>query len=226
MRQKSWKGINYVKDVIKDVCAILLLGDNNYRPNIVIASTYMPADEDPPPREFARLVEYCAGEGLELIAGTDCNAHHPLWGMPTGNNRGRDLVEYLFTTSLNLVNTGAEPTFVTRRCRTIIDLTLATPGIIDSINNWHVSKEASCSDHSRDTARPQTSGNSKARGCDVCQYDNRISSYCLLPPLMQQFERYMTCLFYLLFVHARDVGVRATLQDYDLRLAPLAANND
>ncbi|CAG4941126.1 unnamed protein product [Colias eurytheme] len=67
----------------RDVCAILLLGDNNYRPNIVIASTYMPADEDPPPREFARLVEYCAGEGLELIAGTDCNAHHPLWGMPT-----------------------------------------------------------------------------------------------------------------------------------------------
>ncbi|KAI5643674.1 hypothetical protein NE865_04265 [Phthorimaea operculella] len=42
---------------------------------------------------------------------------------------------------------GSEPTFVTKRCKTIIDLTLATNKARDHIKDWHVSTEASCSDH-------------------------------------------------------------------------------
>ncbi|CAH2108833.1 unnamed protein product [Euphydryas editha] len=33
------------------------------------------------------------------------------------------------------------------RSKTIIDITLATDGVCNTISNWHVSKEASCSDH-------------------------------------------------------------------------------
>ena len=45
------------------------------------------------------------------------------------------------------MNRGSEPTFVTRRSRTIIDLTLATETAANHVSNWHVSQEASCSDH-------------------------------------------------------------------------------
>ena len=82
-----------------------------------------------------------------MIIGTDSNAHHPLWGMDTHNDRGKTLFDYLFTTNLSLINTGSEPTFVTRRSQTIIDLTLASESVAELITGWHVSKEASCSDH-------------------------------------------------------------------------------
>lgn len=114
---------------------------------IVFASVYMPEAEEPPPHDLVRLVTHCEGSGDEVVIGTDANAHHPLWGMETQNARGKALVDYLFTTNLSLLNTGSEPTFVTRRSRTIIDLTLATDGAAELTTGWQVSEEASCSDH-------------------------------------------------------------------------------
>ncbi|XP_063891534.1 uncharacterized protein LOC135117075 [Helicoverpa armigera] len=114
---------------------------------ITLASVYMPEAEEPPPYDLARLVNHCEREGKEVIIGTDSNAHHPLWGMDTHNDRGKTLFDYLFTTNLSLINTGSEPTFVTRRSQTIIDLTLASESVAELITGWHVSKEASCSDH-------------------------------------------------------------------------------
>ncbi|XP_047990715.1 uncharacterized protein LOC125229817 [Leguminivora glycinivorella] len=131
-----------------DLCAIKLHGaQNSSLKEMVVASVYMPEADDPPPHDLTRLVNYCEEEGLELIVATDSNAHHPLWGMTTGNERGKKLVEYLFTTNLNILNTGSEPTFVNKRSRTIIDLTLATEEASKFIAGWHVSKEMSCSDH-------------------------------------------------------------------------------
>ncbi|CAH2095675.1 unnamed protein product [Euphydryas editha] len=106
----------------------------------------MPDEDPPPPEELAKLVSHCEST-LELRVATDCNGHYPLWGIQFSNERGRQLVEYLFTTNLNILNVGSEPTFVTRRCKTIVDITLATEGVSNIISNWHVSREASCSDH-------------------------------------------------------------------------------
>ncbi|CAH2093902.1 unnamed protein product [Euphydryas editha] len=132
----------------RDLCAISLLDTTTHQPKIVVASAYMPdGDMPPPPEELTRLVSHCEGTKMELLVATDCNAHHPLWGMQSENDRGRHLVEYLFTTNLNILNVGTEPTFVTKRSKTIIDITLATDGVCNIISNWHVSKEASCSDH-------------------------------------------------------------------------------
>ncbi|XP_063362820.1 uncharacterized protein LOC134651652 [Cydia amplana] len=89
----------------------------------------MPGEDEPPPAELQRLVNHCERSGLAIIIGADSNAHHPLWGMKTSNNRG------------------AEPTFVNKRCRTIIDLTLASEEVSELVMGWHVSQEASCSDH-------------------------------------------------------------------------------
>lgn len=115
--------------------------------DVIVASVYMPADEDIPPRNVAELVRYCEINRFQLVISADTNAHHPLWGMPAANHRGEDLVNFLFTTNLSIANVGAEPTFVTRRCRTIIDLTLAAGSSPDTVKNWRVSDESSCSDH-------------------------------------------------------------------------------
>ncbi|RVE41603.1 hypothetical protein evm_013751 [Chilo suppressalis] len=103
--------------------------------------------EEAPSGELAELVRHCEQTDKALIIGTDSNAHHQLWGMTKSNKRGEELVDYLFTTNLNIINTGSEPTFVTRRGRSIIDLTLASRRAADLISDWHVSPEASCSDH-------------------------------------------------------------------------------
>lgn len=116
-------------------------------PELVVASAYMPEGDTAPPESLVELVRFCEQNKMELVIGTDSNAHHQLWGMPSNNKRGEDLVDFLFTTDLGLLNTGTEPTFVTRRFRTIIDLTLATGSAAELISDWHVSTEASCSDH-------------------------------------------------------------------------------
>ncbi|RVE42450.1 hypothetical protein evm_012880 [Chilo suppressalis] len=132
----------------RDLCAVkLTLNQDNNSCDVIIASAYMPDSERAPPENVASLVRFCARENVELIIATDSNAHHPVWGMEQSNNRGNQLFEFLLTTNLELINTGNEPTFVGRRCKTIIDLTLATPRAATAISGWHVSNEASCSDH-------------------------------------------------------------------------------
>ncbi|KAI5630940.1 endonuclease-reverse transcriptase domain-containing protein [Phthorimaea operculella] len=82
-----------------------------------------------------------------VIISADSNAHHIIWGSEKSNARGDELFHYLLTTGLNIINRSSEPTFVTKRAQTIIDLTFATEYISRHILDWHVSKEISCSDH-------------------------------------------------------------------------------
>lgn len=133
----------------RDLTAVRLKTDGD-APDIVLASVYMPGeDEDCPPKEMADLVRYCEDANLDLVICTDSNAHHPLWGCNKANTRGEVLCTYLFSTNLNIVNRGSEPTWVTARGQTIIDLTLASESATKLISNWHVSNEPSCSDHRR-----------------------------------------------------------------------------
>ena len=136
----------------RDLTAITLQLGNQYTENpknIVLASAYMPSDEDCPPKELADLIHHCENQGLQLIVGCDSNAHHPLWGCADSNQRGEVLSTYLFSTQLYIANTGSEPTWVTSRAQTIIDLTLASEGALEMLTDWHVSSELSCSDHKR-----------------------------------------------------------------------------
>ncbi|KAL0871689.1 hypothetical protein ABMA27_004205 [Loxostege sticticalis] len=65
------------------------------------------------------------------------------------NKRGEQLTEYLLQTNLTILNRGTEPTFVTSRCQTTIDITLATHKAADLVGGWHVSNEPSFADHRR-----------------------------------------------------------------------------
>ena len=133
----------------RDLTAVRLKTDGNAL-DIVLASVYMPGDsEDCPPKEMTDLVRHCEDANLDLVICTDSNAHHPLWGSNKANSRGEVLCTYLFSTNLSIVNRCSEPTWVTARGQTIIDLTLASGSVTNLISNWHVSNEPSCSDHRR-----------------------------------------------------------------------------
>ncbi|XP_045464410.1 uncharacterized protein LOC123673777 [Harmonia axyridis] len=133
----------------RDLAAALVeVRTENIKRQLVIASGYFPGDAiSPPPEEVQRLIEWCRIEKKQLILGCDANAHHKVWGSTDINHRGEDLLDFLFSTNIEIVNVGNSPTFMNAIRREVIDLTLATPFIAGMVKNWRVSEEPSMSDH-------------------------------------------------------------------------------
>lgn len=67
------------------------------------------------------VIDYADSNGLPIVIGADCNAHHTVWGSSDINQRGEKLMEYLATTSLEIMNNGTKPTFVNRVKEKVID---------------------------------------------------------------------------------------------------------
>lgn len=117
--------------------------------DVTFASIYLPIDaqEPPPSNRMVDLVNHCETRGNHLIIGCDANAHHTSWGSSDNNNRGECLFDFINTVNLEILNRGTEPTFVTSRYQTVIDITLASMRISNYIKSWHVSNELTMSDH-------------------------------------------------------------------------------
>jgi len=116
---------------------------------IIICSLYLPPyEEDPIEPIFTNLIDFCSKERLDLIIGTDANAHHIAWGCKDINTRGENLMEFIINKNLNVINVGNTPTFSNRIRNTIIDLTLTNNLSYSSISNWKVLDQDSLSDHS------------------------------------------------------------------------------
>lgn len=75
----------------------------------------MPSDtrERRPGAIVSELVSFCSTNNKQLVLGCDTNSHHTIWGSSDVNGYGEELVEFLATTNLEVVNKGTEPTFVT-----------------------------------------------------------------------------------------------------------------
>jgi hypothetical protein len=116
---------------------------------LVVCSAYLTYDsEDPPPsKELEELVEYCENEDLYLVVGCDSSAHHSAWGSTDCNSRGEALIEFLNSSNLEILNRGNEPTFCSGSRLEVIDITLGTFRLLESITDWEVSSEPSLSDH-------------------------------------------------------------------------------
>jgi len=56
-------------------------------------------------------------------------------------------MDFLHSTILEILNRGSEPTFCASIRREVIDITLGSYGLMDSITDWEVSLEPSLSDH-------------------------------------------------------------------------------
>lgn len=115
---------------------------------VVIASAYFPGEEDSaPPEDVKKLVDYCKTNNKQFIVSCDANAHHEVWGSSDTNIRGEYLYDFLLINSINILNKGIEPTFVTANRQEVLDLTLSSQYACTIVRNWHVSSEASLSDH-------------------------------------------------------------------------------
>src|SRR5690606_16475332 len=103
------------------------------------------------------------------------------------NNRGKSLFEFLISNNFLVFNRGSEPTFVTSRYRTIIDLTFGTTEVAKFIDNWRVSNEISDSDHryitfTLDNVGPVTKSYRNPRKTDWCTFKDTLS-VCLEPEI-------------------------------------------
>jgi hypothetical protein len=133
----------------RDLVAVLLKQiENRAERWLVVCSANLPYDsKDPPPsKEFQELVQYCENENLYLVIGCDSSEHHTAWGSTNCNDRGEVLVEFLNYSNLEILNQGNEPTFCSGSRLQVIDITLGSFGLLESITRWVVSSEPSLSD--------------------------------------------------------------------------------
>jgi hypothetical protein len=78
--------------------------------------------------------------------GFNSNAHHTAWGSTNCNGRGEALIEFN-SSNMEILNRGNKPTFCSGSRQEMIDITLESYGLLESITGWEVSLEPSLSDH-------------------------------------------------------------------------------
>ena len=114
-------------------------------------SAYFPYDSPtPPPNKLIKdLSDFCTRKGWGLLIGADANSHNEAWGSTKTNERGEVLLDFIQENGLHVCNEGNEPTFQDCTRSQVIDLTIANTKMVEFVKGWHVSKEATLSDHNR-----------------------------------------------------------------------------
>lgn len=122
---------------------------NGTNKDIIICSSYFPSESNflPPTQEFVQVVEHCKINNLTLLSSIDANAHHLAWGSTNTNPKGDNLLEFIMSTDLMLLNIGNKPTFVNKLRKEVLDITLCTQDLFSQIFDWHVSNYILLSDH-------------------------------------------------------------------------------
>ena len=127
--------------------AIKVNADNSQM--IVLASLYCPRGEDPISEEVKELVSKELKPGTKGIIGLDANAHSVLVGYDKSDKRAQEWEEFIIETNLSLHNKKHANTFENSRgFKSIIDWTISTDGIANSVENWTVREDIeTLSDH-------------------------------------------------------------------------------
>ncbi|CAA9998748.1 unnamed protein product [Nesidiocoris tenuis] len=114
----------------------------------VFASAYFAGDvQEVPPEDVCRLVSYCVNNNLQFVIGCDANAYNVVWGSTDTNTRGEELLNYIYSNRLEILNRGNIPTFVTRARSEVLDITLSSRNVAGRVWGWHVTDEVLSSDH-------------------------------------------------------------------------------
>ena len=132
-----------------DITAVqitLSLAHRRTRP-VVLVSAYLPGDEPIPQDHLRRIQDFCNSTKSDLLLGGDINAHHTVWCSTDNNPRGEEMLDLLTELDWHLLNTGGEPTFLTKTRSEVLDVTVCSPSLAPLINDWHVSDEVVLSDH-------------------------------------------------------------------------------
>ena len=70
------------------------------------------------------LIRDCEADKIDLVIGCDVNAHHTVWGSTDCCVTGKDLLEFLGTINLDILNIGCKPNFKNAVREEVIDITL------------------------------------------------------------------------------------------------------
>jgi len=128
---------------------ITTIGIKLKKKSLIFCSAYLPHDQENPVEPLlVNIITYCQKEKIDLIIGTDSNAHHCAWGCPDINPRGEELFQFLINKDLNIENIGNTPTFQNAIRQTILDLTITNRLKYTTIKEWQVLDIDSLSDHS------------------------------------------------------------------------------
>jgi len=68
--------------------------------------------------------------------GCDSDAHHSAWGSTNYNGRKEALIKYLNSSNLDILNRGNESTFCSGVRQEVIDITMGSYGLLESITGW------------------------------------------------------------------------------------------
>lgn len=127
------------------VCEILFGGVQ-----ITFVSVYLPSDV-PIDMHLYNLQTIISSVHGHIIIGGDFNSHHTVWGSKRSSQRGRELLDFIHSNDLFILNRGDEPTFWTDRAgvnfESNIDLTLVSSSLLSFNWNWLVSDIPTASDH-------------------------------------------------------------------------------
>jgi len=125
----------------RDLVAFLIkYNEEGAKRRLVVCFAYLSYDsKDPPPsKEVEQLAGYCENENLYLVVECDSNAHQSVCSTNC-NIRGEALVEFLNSSNLEILNWGNEPTFCSGGRLEVIDITLGSIRLLESIIGWEVS---------------------------------------------------------------------------------------
>ncbi|GBN04427.1 hypothetical protein AVEN_230449-1 [Araneus ventricosus] len=116
--------------------------------NILIVSCYCPPKEDI--AISLRDLENCITIQHDhvLITG-DFNSKSPVWGGNIEDESGRQLLESILSKGLAIVNEDSIPTIDGAQGYSWFDITISNPNLHQSIFQWKVDIEPTCSDHNR-----------------------------------------------------------------------------
>ena len=116
---------------------------------VTCISMYLPGDsmEAAPGEALKKIVADIERQRGLIILGGDVNAHNEFWGSTDTNTRGEDLLAWIASTNLEVLNEGSEPTFVTQTRAEVLDISLCSGSLVDKMLKWRVLPEESFSDH-------------------------------------------------------------------------------
>ena len=78
---------------------------------VVALACFLYEVDVPPPQAVRDLIRVCEAEKIDLVIGCDAKSHHTVWRSMDFCVRGKDLLDFLGTTNLDILNIDCKPTF-------------------------------------------------------------------------------------------------------------------
>ena len=144
----AWFAYNYSNEFVATVKMPIKINSQNK--TLWVVSVYWDGKKDDIPDMVEKILTRARNKNEEVLLTGDWNAHSLLWSLyDKENGRGRALEGLMAEFNLDILNDieTAAPTYYGEKTKSILDLTLATPGIVPLINDWQVATRKTDSDH-------------------------------------------------------------------------------